>query len=375
MADARADTVVSTMGWTGRGVRVAVWERGPDDLSQLDVAAHFDSTRSAQSSHARLTSGIIKNTQSSGPRGFAPDCELHSANSYDLKALEWAVTRQRCTVISQSFHRDAEETDGTLSLDDRVKDYLAMHWPYPTIVQAAGNSSAPGTEFVNHKGYNSLAVASHDDGASHVASTSVFRNPTSPHADRELPELAANGTNVSAVGQTSSGTSFAAPAVAGTVALLQHASAALRHWPEGCRAILLAAAGRNLEGSTWWNDVWNDVDAKDGSGVLDAAESVRIARSRPGAERRGRDTRVGRRHVGPRRRHRQPRIVCLSCGSAGPRPSPRQGRAGVEQPHDGHNRRRRLHHQRHVGASARPGPSHLRRHSARGQERVVGQLV
>jgi len=280
MADSRADTVVSTMGWTGRGVRVAVWERGPDDLSQLDVAAHFDSTRSAQSSHARLTSGIIKNTQSSGPKGFAPDCELHSANSYDLKALEWAVTRQRCTVISQSFHRDAEETDGTLSLDDRVKDYLAMHWPYPTIVQAAGNSSAPGTEFVNHKGYNSLAVASHDDGASHVASTSVFRNPTSPHADRELPELAANGTNVSAVGQTSSGTSFAAPAVAGTVALLQHASAALRHWPEGCRAILLAAAGRNLEGSTWWNDVWNDVDAKDGSGVLDAAESVRIARSR-----------------------------------------------------------------------------------------------
>ena len=68
------------------------------------------------------------------------------------------------------------------------KDYLVLQWPFPTIVQAAGNGSS--TEFVNHKGYNSFTVGNHDDTAVNMVN-SVFRNPASPHGDRELPELAA----------------------------------------------------------------------------------------------------------------------------------------------------------------------------------------
>ena len=54
-----------------------------------------------------------------------------------------------------------------------------------------------------------------------MASDSVFRNPALAHGDRELPEIAANGVNVTAVGLTFSGTSMAAPAVAGGAALIQ----------------------------------------------------------------------------------------------------------------------------------------------------------
>jgi len=148
-------------------------------------------------------------------------------------------------------------------------------------VHAAGNQSPTATtEFVNHKGYNVVVVGNHDDTAAHLQPSSVFRNPASTHGDRELPDLCANGDHVTAVGLTMSGTSFASPAVAGSVALLQNTANVLGSWPEGCRAILLAAAGRNVSGSTWWDDVRRRVDGSDGVGALDTREGVRIARAR-----------------------------------------------------------------------------------------------
>lgn len=270
---------VHNAGERGDGTRVAVWERGPDVTTNLDIEAQF-SAAGATSAHSRLTHGIIKNTQAKAPHGHAPECLLFSANSYDRDALRWAVDDADCTVISQSFHRDEEQTDGDLSYDDIYKDWLALRWPYPTIVQAAGNDANPGVEYVNHKGYNSLAVGNHDDSAQAMSATSVYRNPTGPHGDRELPEISANGTSVTAVGRTSSGTSFAAPAVAGIAALLQSTNTILRHWPEGNRAILLAGATRNVKEQTWWEDVRDGVDAADGTGAVNALESYRIAQSR-----------------------------------------------------------------------------------------------
>jgi hypothetical protein len=277
MAIAQSDKVQSTLSLTGKGVNVAVYEDGPDDTTNLSITAAFLSSP-ATSQHARHTHGIIKNVEANKPHGHASGCNLHSANSMDLSAIRWAAQTRGCTVISQSFHRDAEQTSSGLSFDDMYKDYLVLQWPYPTILQAAGNGAS--TEFVNHKGFNSLTIANHDDTASALAGDSVFRNPTSPHGDRELPELAANGTSVTTVGLTFSGTSMAAPAAAGCTALLQEANATLKSWPEGCRAILLAAASKNITGNTWWTDRSAGVDASDGSGAVDALEGVRIARSR-----------------------------------------------------------------------------------------------
>ena len=143
--------------------------------------------------------------------------------------------------------------------------------------------SPPSAEFVNHKGYNSLTVGNHNDDASAMTGGSVFRNPASMRGDRELPELCANGLEVRAVGvprENTTGTSFATPAVAGAAALMQEVNSTLRSWPEGCRAILLAGAGRNLVDNTWWTDVQGGVDAADGSGALDTRESVEIAKIR-----------------------------------------------------------------------------------------------
>jgi hypothetical protein len=269
--DAHAD------GFTGADINVAVYEDGPSDLTDLVISGQYNTSPPA-SDHARLTSAIIRNSQADHPHGHAPGCNLFSANSMDLDAVRWAAHTEGCTVISQSFHRDSEQTSDTLSFDDIYKDNLALHWPYPTICHAAGNGTS--TEYVNHKGFNTLTLGSHDDTAGSMASDSVFRNPSSTHGDRELPELAANGVGVSAVGLTMSGTSFAAPAAAGATAVIQSANATLQSWPEGCRAILMAAAWRNPAGGTWHSDNVSGVDARDGSGALETQVAELIARNR-----------------------------------------------------------------------------------------------
>ena len=116
---------VHALGARGRGTRVAVWERGPDSTANLNIQDRFDTTPTT-SSHSTLVHGVIANTQASGPNGHAPDCDLYSANSYDLSALRWAVVDERCTVINQSFHRDEEQTSDSLSFDDIYKDWLIL---------------------------------------------------------------------------------------------------------------------------------------------------------------------------------------------------------------------------------------------------------
>ena len=166
-----ADTVISA-GTKGAGVRVAVWEPGPDSTSNLTISGFFDTAQSATSTHARMTNGIIKNKESGKPKGYAPSCTLFSANSYDRAALDWAVGQQNCTVISQSFHDDAEQTSDSLSFMDVYKDWLALRPPYPTIVMASGNGTS--TEYVNHKSFNTVTVGSHDDTAAAMAGEPCF---------------------------------------------------------------------------------------------------------------------------------------------------------------------------------------------------------
>ena len=125
---------VHALGIKGSGVKVAVFENGPKTLTNLSFAGRFLTSPTSdpgEDGHARHTCGIIKNLLT--PFGFAPSCQLYSANSYLNTALTWAVTQMGCTVISQSFHRDSEQTSGTLSADDVLKDWMATHPPFPTV--------------------------------------------------------------------------------------------------------------------------------------------------------------------------------------------------------------------------------------------------
>lgn len=220
-------------------------------------------------------SAIVKTIESNVPNGHALGCSLYSANSNDNNALSWVCQQKNCTIINQSFHRADEETSGDLSVDDILHNWLALRRPYPTIVCTAGNFGETNTkidpasdEYVNHKGYNTLSISNHDDKSLLISGASVYRNPSSPHGDRELPELCANGEAITALGLTK-------------VALLQNSYGASENWPEGCRAILLAASNRKIGGSTWWAGVGSSrKDVKVGTGAVDAEASCRIACSK-----------------------------------------------------------------------------------------------
>ncbi len=298
---ANADDVHNT-GIKGSGEKVGVFECRPNTLSSGSWSLNVDevnpgSTNPCSSGHSRHVHGIISNTGSGG--GFAPNAKLYSSNGYSLNDFDWLVDDKRVSSVNQSFHRNAEINDG-MSFDDIYKDYKVLHYPWPTIVHAAGNWCSAGSscyelptindEYVNHKGYNSISVGNHNDNASEMSGSSIYKNPSTSHNDRELPEIAANGTSVTTVGLTKSGTSMASPAVAGSVALLQDGVSTLRYWPEGVRALLFAGANRNitkhpgLPGSsathTWWSDVSAGNDAFDGSGALDVYQSRQISKNR-----------------------------------------------------------------------------------------------
>jgi len=285
-----------TAGMTnlGKDIKVAVWENAPDLLTNLTIEGYYDTATPNVSNHSRLVSAIIKNKEPGKPKGYAPNCKLYSANlsgSDVFAPLEWAV-KQGCTVINRSFHQDTDQVNAGLQLSDFITDALALRYPYPMIVQASGNTgqpddtalgiTPPGNEYVNHKGYNSIAVGSHDEQTERkISSFSTFRNPSSPHNDRELPEICALGENISAVGLTDwGGTSFASPAVAGSAALLQSLSPVIKLFPEVTRALLLAGSKRNVEGGLWYEDLKRTpkVDQKDGTGALNIYESITIAK-------------------------------------------------------------------------------------------------
>ena len=319
MAIAGADDVQAA-GISGNGVRVAVFESRPANTANLNIVdsySAFAGITPSTSSHAQHVSAIINN--SNAVSGFAPDTSFYSADSSAIAAFNWAVDNARASAINQSFHRAAEIGDG-LQADDLYKDYKILHYPWPTVVQAAGNWCPLGStcyeggsdvtdEFVNHKGFNSISIGNHNDDATEMSASSCFINPSSPHGDRELPELAANGTQVTADGLTMSGTSMASPAVTGSVALLQQTNSTLRIWPEAVRALLFAGSTRNVAShagqlagggdaadapNTWWRDVSLGNDGFDGAGALNIDRSVLIARNRIGASPAPRGWDIGR---------------------------------------------------------------------------------
>jgi len=182
-------------------------------------------------------------------------------------------------VITNSYLTDAT---GAVTADDRHADGL-VHNRWRLFVKSAGNrGGGDGRVTSPGNGYNVLAVGDVNLGGTParandvMSATSSFVDPTSTNGDREKPELSAPGTSIQTLsngfpwpGQTDSGTSFAAPQVAGTAARLIQRKPFLGIWPEQLRAILMASAMHNIEGATRLSDV-------DGAGMIAADTAVRV---------------------------------------------------------------------------------------------------
>jgi hypothetical protein len=272
----RTDDVQSS-GVKGAGVKIAVLENGTTnvDTACFNIGVTQDSG-AGSNDHMTKSVGIIGNRYQDGActgswQGYAPQATVLLANVADYtERYEWAKA-QGVNVVTMSWHYPSEETSGSLHSRDIYFDYATTHYPWPTVFTSAGNE-AP-TAYASGKGYNFLGVGNVvNDGDGNrcndvISGSSSWKDPSTPHGDREVPEIASPGSRHALLGSSFGGTSAATPVTAAIASLLMSNNSSLKIWPEAIRAILLATANYQRADNANWS---KSADGKDGTGMTNA---------------------------------------------------------------------------------------------------------
>lgn len=277
-------------GFTGAGSRVAIVEDSRVDFDNSCLPNNLGTRVPGHANvddHATSTAGMAAST-SGTHRGIAPGAGIYSANgtTYGDANMSAALDAgaSNAHVVNNSWGPNCGAADSTMDVHARHADYI-VRYLWDTVTAAAGNNGGcAGGEFVDGVagGYNVIAVGNYNDmgtvgvGDNAMNGSSSFRDPASTHGDREKPEVAAPGTSITstimttpgncALGNVGSGTSYAAPMVAGLAAGLMQARPSLRVYPESVKAIIMAGAGDNVEGASRLSEV-------DGVGGVNALAS------------------------------------------------------------------------------------------------------
>ena len=280
-------------GYTGDGVKVAIVEADRVDFRNPYISGEAFIPFGYVGRHATEVAGVVASTNLTY-KGVAYDAYILSANSiiyWDfalIKATEWALDKG-ADVLSLSFW-----TDDDLIMDniDMYYDYIVENY-YQAVVKSAGNRGwSDGNVTSPGLGWNVITVGGIDDNDTadwsddSRATFSSYRDPISPHGDRNKPEVSAvaenirstetkeyhdtYGTWITRYEDRVAGTSYAAPAVAGEIALLINSKWYLAYWPEVTKAIVMASAIHNTYGDI--------IDDMEGVGTIDAYQAYKIVK-------------------------------------------------------------------------------------------------
>jgi len=303
---AKATTGISTIhasGILGRGVRVADIQAlaGTVEANSLylrPVVQDIVNVCPGVNLHSTAVAGAMIERRlnwfgnPSGEEGTSPSIELRSGGSCGINGPELQSASTRgvlwgARILNLTWGHDTKRLLGPL---DRFYDEIVLN-QWRTVTKAAGNTTpasancfeTPFDSTIPSPGgaYNVITVGGFDDrntvtwSDDSIYECSSFIDPLSTHSDRQKPDIAAPAANIKVVApgpanlQDVSGTSIAAPIVAGTSALLIEKNGRLSVWPEIIRATLMATADHNIEGATRLSDI-------DGAGGLDAAAAASV---------------------------------------------------------------------------------------------------
>ena len=282
----KADWVDDVFGFDGTGEDVAILEDSRVEFANPYLIA--GSTRVPGDpnvdDHATACAGIVAN-QHATYQGISTGAYLLSANATTYSdanlsaAMDWASggIPVEVEIINNSW--GGNEGTTTLNVHDRHLDWIVRN-SWETVTVSAGNEAGPcgsGNARVTSpaRAFNVISVGNYDDGGTTTWDDdamdicSSYVDPSSTHGDREKPELAASGSFITSttalspwIANVGSGTSYSAPMVAGSSALLMQRQTALELLPESTKAVLMATALHNIEGNSRLSEL-------DGAGGVD----------------------------------------------------------------------------------------------------------
>jgi len=268
-----AHWVENVYGFNGAGSRIAIVEDSRVDFDNNCLANNLGTRVPNDGNvdqHATATAGMAASNNAT-VRGIAAGAGIYSANGTTYSDANMSAAMDAAAanthISNNSWGPNCGGADGSMNVHARHADYI-VRYLWDTVVAAAGNNGGcTGGEFVGGvaAGYNVIAVGNYDDNGTtdstdnSMNGSSSYLDPTSPHSDREKPEVAAPGTNITSLlmanpgscptGNVGSGTSYASPMVAGVAAQLMQANTSLRVYPESVKALIMAGATHNIEGA------------------------------------------------------------------------------------------------------------------------------
>lgn len=288
---------INNAGYDGSGVTVAVVEGARVySLNPWMTVSQSRDTSIATADHTTEVGGVIASRHTT-QRGMASGTTLISADgSYSTAgvmetAADWAAARAQVLNNSWGYKNDPttafNDFDRRLDYIARVTNRVTVHAAGNTGVANCGQTPATTPYGVESpgRGYNTLTVGGFNDGGSIDWSNDTFYtcssylNPIGDSAAsaHEKPEVVAAAVGITSLAQTTSstsplsgavtGTSFAAPAVAGFAADLMEADSQLATSPVATRTIVMAGATRNIVGAAPISD-------QDGAGAINGTAST-----------------------------------------------------------------------------------------------------
>jgi len=272
-------------GYTGAGVTIAHIEAEPGKMATANpyLCATAYRPAGASDSHATHIGGILASVHETY-KGVAYGCTLLSANAASVgetdlgAATDWAVS-QGATILNMSM-KLKDSFDGALHWSDVYYDYL-VHYTRVFFTKSAGNEGlGSGVVTSPGRGFNSMAVGNIEGQRTSDWADDNMRASSSygdPITGTEKPEIAAYGSDIRSLLTSSpwvynegSGTSYAAPLVAGIAGLCVDADPSLAGEPQALKAkILVSGLAHNIEGDARLSDV-------DGAGAA-LATAVEVA--------------------------------------------------------------------------------------------------